>query len=166
MNNELIGISSSVFSENLQFFMTIKTNTFQNSIRILLGLIMIYIGIGHLTFLQITFQAQVPSWLTKQKNLIDLIIITSGIIEIILGILMVVGGKLKVKTGIFLAIFYVLIFPGNINQYVNEIDAFNLNTDTSRFMRLLFQPILVLLALFSSGGLWFLKNRKQTKPKL
>ena len=162
MNNELIGISSSVFSENLQFFMTIKTNTFQNSIRILLGLIMIYIGIGHLTFLQITFQAQVPSWLTKQKNLIDLIIITSGIIEIILGILMVVGGKLKVKTGIFLAIFYVLIFPGNINQYVNEIDAFNLNTDTSRFMRLLFQPILVLLALFSSGGLWFLKNRKQT----
>lgn len=162
MNNELIGISSSVFSENLQFFMTIKTNTFQNSIRILLGLIMIYIGIGHLTFLQIAFQAQVPSWLTKQKNLIDLIIITSGIIEIILGILMVVGGKLKVKTGIFLAIFYVLIFPGNINQYVNEIDAFNLNTDTSRFMRLLFQPILVLLALFSSGGLWFLKNRKQT----
>ena len=162
MNNELIGISSSVFSENLQFFMTIKTNTFQNSIRILLGLIMIYIGIGHLTFLQITFQAQVPSWLTKQKNLIDLIIITSGIIEIILGILMVVVGKLKVKTGISLAIFYVLIFPGNINQYVNEIDAFNLNTDTSRFMRLLFQPILVLLALFSSGGLWFLKNRKQT----
>ena len=162
MNNELIGISSSVFSENLQFFMTIKTNTFQNSIRILLGLIMIYIGIGHLTFLQIAFQAQVPSWLTKQKNLIDLIIITSGIIEIILGILMVLGGKLKVKTGISLAIFYVLIFPGNINQYVNEIDAFNLNTDTSRFMRLLFQPILVLLALFSSGGLWFLKNRKRT----
>ena len=162
MNNELIGISSSVFSENLQFFMTIKTNTFQNSIRILLGLIMIYIGIGHLTFLQIAFQAQVPSWLTKQKNLIDLIIITSGIIEIILGILMVVGGKLKVKTGISLAIFYVLIFPGNINQYVNEIDAFNLNTDTSRFIRLLFQPILVLLALFSSGGLWFLKNRKRT----
>ena len=162
MNNELIGISSSVFSENLRFFMTIKTSTFQNSIRILLGLIMIYIGIGHLTFLQIAFQAQVPSWLTKQKNLIDLIIITSGIIEIILGILMVVGGKLKVKTGIFLAIFYVLIFPGNINQYVNEIDAFNLNTDTSRFIRLLFQPILVLLALFSSGGLWFLKNRKRT----
>ena len=80
----------------------------------------------------------------------------------VLGILMVVGGKLKVKTGISLAIFYVLIFPGNINQYVNEIDAFNLNTDTSRFMRLLFQPILVLLALFSSGGLRFLKNRKRT----
>ena len=142
--------------------MAIKTNTFQNIIRILLGLIMIYIGIGHLTFLQIDFQAQVPTWLTKRTKLIDLIIITSGIIEIILGILMVVGGKLKVKAGIFLAIFYVLIFPGNINQYVNEIDAFSLNTDKSRFIRLLFQPILVLLALFSSGGLRFLKNRKRT----
>ena len=137
--------------------MLIKTNTFQNSIRILLGLIMIYIGIGHLTFLQIDFQAQVPTWLTIQKNLIDLIIIASGIILLIL---MALGGKLKVKTGISLAIFYVLIFPGNINQYINEIDAFNLKTDKSRFIRLLFQPILILLALFSSGGLWFLKNRK------
>ena len=90
--------------------MAIKTNTFQNIIRILLGLIMIYVGIGHLTFLQIDFQAQVPTWLTKQTKLIDLIIITSGIIEIILGILMVVGGKLKVKTGIFLAIFYDLSY--------------------------------------------------------
>ena len=137
--------------------MVIKTNTFQNSIRILLGLIMIYIVMGHLIFLQIDFQAQIPTWLTIQKNLIDLRIITS---VIILGILMVVRGKLKVKTGISLAIFYVLIFPGNINQYVNEINTFNLKTDTSRFIGLLFQPILILLALFSSGGLWFLKNRK------
>ncbi|MDC1216832.1 hypothetical protein N8131_01795 [Flavobacteriaceae bacterium] len=141
--------------------MTIKTNTFQNIIRILLGLVMTYIGIGHLTFLQIDFQAQVPTWITTQNDLVDLIIITSGIIEIILGLLMVIGGKLKVKTGVLLAIFYILIFPGNINQYVNEIDAFNLNSDTSRFVRLLFQPILVFLALFSSGGLWLLKDRKQ-----
>ena len=141
--------------------MTIKTNTFQNIIRILLGLVMTYIGIGHLTFLQIDFQAQVPTWITTQNDLIDLIIITSGIIEIILGLLMVIGGKLKVKTGVLLAIFYILIFPGNINQYVNEIDAFNLNSDTSRFVRLLFQPILVFLALFSSGGLRLLKDRKQ-----
>ena len=141
--------------------MTIKTNTFQNIIRILLGLVMTYIGIGHLTFLQIDFQAQVPTWITTQNDLVDLIIITSGIIEIILGLLMVIGGKLKVKTGVLLAIFYILIFPGNINQYVNEIDAFNLNSDTSRFVRLLFQPILVFLALFSSGGLWLLKDGKQ-----
>jgi len=79
--------------------------------------------------------------------------------------LMVWGGKLKVNTGIALAIFYILIFPGNINQYVNGIDAFNLDTDTKRLVRLLFQPLLILWALWSAGGLRFLRNRKkQTKP--
>ena len=48
--------------------MVIKTNTFQNSIRILLGLIMIYIGIGHLTFLQIDFQAS-PYLVNNTKKL-------------------------------------------------------------------------------------------------
>ena len=77
--------------------------------------------------------------------------------------LMVWGGKLKVNTGIALAIFYILIFPGNINQYVNGIDAFNLDTDTKRLVRLFFQPLLMLWALWSTGGLRFLKNKK-TKP--
>jgi len=75
--------------------------------------------------------------------------------------LMLWGGKLKVKTGIALAIFYILIFPGNINQYVNGIDAFNLNTDTKRLVRLFFQPILLLWAVWSTGGLRFLGNRKK-----
>jgi len=48
--------------------MLFKTNTFQNSIRILLGLIMIYIGIGHLTFLQIDFQAS-PYLVNNTKKL-------------------------------------------------------------------------------------------------
>jgi uncharacterized membrane protein len=141
--------------------MIIKTTTAQNIFRILLGLIMLYIGIGHLTFRRIEFQAQVPAWLTTKENVIDFIIIASGIVEIIFGIFMIWGGKLKVRTGIALAIFYILIFPGNISQYVNGIDAFNLNTDTKRFVRLLFQPLLVLWALFSSGGLYFLRNRKK-----
>jgi uncharacterized membrane protein len=76
--------------------------------------------------------------------------------------LMVWGGKLKVNTGIALAIFYILIFPGNINQYVNGIDAFNLDTYTKRLVRLLFQPLLILWALWSTGGLCFLRNRKKT----
>ena len=145
--------------------MEIKTTTLQNVFRVLLGIAMLYIGIGHLTFRRIEFQAQVPTWLTSEENLIDFVILASGIVEIIFGALMVWGGKLKVKTGIALAIFYILIFPGNINQYVNGIDAFNLNTDTKRFVRLLFQPLLLLWALWSTGGLRFLGNRKkQTKP--
>ena len=138
--------------------MEIKTTTLQNIFRVLLGIAMLYIGIGHLTFRRIEFQAQVPTWLTSEENLIDFVILASGIVEIILGALMIWGGKLKVKTGIALAIFYILIFPGNINQYINGIDAFNLNTDTKRLVRLFFQPLLLLWALWSTGGLRLKKN--------
>ena len=138
--------------------MQIKTTTLQNVFRVLLGIAMLYIGIGHLTFSRIEFQAQVPTWLTSEEKLIDFVILASGIVEIIFGALMIWGGKLKVKTGIALAIFYILIFPGNINQYVNGIDAFNLNTDTKRLVRLFFQPLLLLWALWSTGGLRLKKN--------
>jgi len=138
--------------------MEIRTTTLQNVFRVILGIAMLYIGIGHFTFSRIEFQAQVPTWLTSEENLIDFIILASGIVEIILGALMIWGGKLKVKTGIALAIFYILIFPGNINQYVNGIDAFNLNTDTKRLVRLFFQPLLLLWALWSTGGLRLKKN--------
>ena len=138
--------------------MEIKTTTLQNVFRVILGIAMLYIGIGHFTFSRIEFQAQVPTWLTSEENLIDFVILASGIVEIIFGALMVWGGKLKVKTGIALAIFYILIFPGNINQYVNGIDAFNLNTDTKRLVRLFFQPLLLLWALWSTGGLRLQKN--------
>lgn len=138
--------------------MEVRTTTLQNVFRVILGIAMLYIGIGHFTFSRIEFQAQVPTWLTSEENLIDFIILASGIIEIILGALMIWGGKLKVKTGIALAIFYILIFPGNINQYINGIDAFNLNTDTKRLVRLFFQPLLLLWALWSTGGLRLKKN--------
>ena len=138
----------------------IKTNTLQKFFRFFLGFAMLYIGIGHLTFRRIEFQAQVPTWLTTDENIMDFIVLASGFIEIIFGILMIWGGKHKVKIGIALAIFYILIFPGNINQYVNEIDAFGLNTDKKRFVRLLFQPLLVLWALWSSGGLSLLRKSK------
>ena len=138
--------------------MEIRTTTLQNVFRVILGIAMLYIGIGHFTFSRIEFQAQVPTWLTSEEKLIDFVILASGIVEIILGALMIWGGKLKVKTGIALAIFYILIFPGNINQYVNGIDAFNLNTDTKRLVRLFFQPLLLLWALWSTGGLRLKKN--------
>ncbi len=141
--------------------MQIKTITLQNVFRVLLGLAMLNIGIGHLTYGRTEFQAQVPTWITNEENLMDFVILASGVVEIILGTLMVLGGKLKLITGISLAIFYILIFPGNINQYVNNIDAFGLNTDSKRLFRLFFQPILVLWALWSTGGLYYLINRKK-----
>ena len=101
-----------------------KTSVIQNILRILLGAFMLYAGIGHLTFLRTEFQAQVPTWITTDKGFMDFIVLASGVVEIIFGILMIIGGRLKIKTGIVLAIFYILIFPGNMNQYINQIDSF------------------------------------------
>jgi uncharacterized membrane protein len=68
-----------------------------------------------------------------------------------LGIIFLVAKK-RAIVGALLALFYVAIFPGNINQYVNHIDAFGLNTDNLRLIRLFFQPVLIFLALWTTGG--------------
>ena len=138
-----------------------KTTIIQNIFRILLGSIMLYIGIAHLSFKRIEFQAQVPTWLTTNEGMMDLVVLISGYIEIAFGILMILGGKLKIKTGIALGIFYVLIFPGNINQYINEIDSLRLDSDNKRLIRLFFQPLLVLWAFWSTGALKYLKLKSK-----
>ena len=120
---------------------------------------MLYIGIAHLSFRRIEFQAQVPTWLTTDKGLMDLVVLISGYVEIAFGILMILGGKLKVKTGTALGVFYILIFPGNINQYINEIDSLRLDSDNKRLIRLFFQPLLVLWAFWSTGALEYLKRK-------
>ena len=138
-----------------------KNTIIQNIFRILLGLIMLYIGIAHLSFKRIEFQAQVPTWLATDEGMMDLVVLISGYIEIAFGILMILGGKLKVKTGIALGIFYILIFPGNINQYINEIDSLTLDSNHKRLIRLFFQPLLVLWAFWSSGALRYFKNKSK-----
>ena len=138
-----------------------KTTIIQNIFRVLLGSIMLYIGIAHLSFKRIEFQAQVPTWLTTNEGVMDLVVLISGYIEIAFGVLMILGGKLKVKTGIALGIFYILIFPGNINQYINEIDSLRLDSDNKRLIRLFFQPLLVLWAFWSTGALKYLKRKSK-----
>ncbi|KXX66717.1 hypothetical protein [Flammeovirga sp. SJP92] len=141
----------------------VKTSTVQNIFRVLLGAAMLYAGIGHMTFRRIAFQAQVPTWLTTDPAFIDFVVLASGVVEIAFALLMIYGRNFKVQTGIALGIFFILIFPGNINQYVNHIDSFGLNTDTKRFIRLLFQPLLVVWALWSSGGWKYLRERKNAQ---
>lgn len=120
--------------------------------RLLLGLFMTYAGVSHLTFNRAEFVAQVPSYVQFSPAFTDFVVLASGVVEIALGLAMLLLWKHKAKAGALLAIFYVLIFPGNINQYVNHIDAFGLNTDNLRLIRLFFQPVLVFLALWSTGG--------------
>jgi glutathione peroxidase-family protein/uncharacterized membrane protein len=141
--------------------MNVKTSILQNIARVLLGGIMTFAGIGHLTFQRAEFLAQVPRWLPSNEAFMDFVVLSSGVVEIALGLSMIFLWKHKVKAGLALALFYILIFPGNISQYTNEISAFGLDTDQKRFIRLFFQPVLILWALWSSGALKYLLNRKK-----
>ncbi|WP_041578979.1 DoxX family protein [Zunongwangia profunda] len=124
----------------------------RNVVRLLMGSAMVFAGIAHLTFKRKEFQAQVPRWLPANQSLMDVTVLSSGIVEITLGVLMILWKEKRISTGLMLALFYILIFPGNISQYTNRIDAFGLDTDTKRFIRLLFQPLLVYGALWSTGA--------------
>ncbi|KEO73759.1 membrane protein [Anditalea andensis] len=132
----------------------------QKTARIVLGSFMTLAGLGHLTFQREEFQAQVPRWLPSDPGFQDLVVVASGIVEIILGLSLIFLYLYRVKVGIVLAIFYILIFPGNISQYTNSIDGFGLDTDNKRLIRLFFQPVLILWALWSTGALTHLLTRK------
>ncbi len=110
---------------------------------------MVFAGVGHLTFLRQEFHAQVPGWVPVDT---DLVVVLSGIVEIILGMGLLAWKRYRVHFGIALAAFFVLVFPGNVAQYVNRIDAFSLDSDAKRLGRLFFQPALVTWALWSSGA--------------
>ncbi len=115
--------------------------------QVLLGLALIYAGIGHLSFSRIEFRAQVPTWLPLDP---DFVVLFSGVVEILLGLALVTLWKYRKQVGLLTALFFIAIFPGNISQYVNGIDAFGLDTDLARLIRLFFQPLLVAGALWST----------------
>ena len=123
--------------------------------RLLLGAALIFAGTGHLTFSRTTFQAQVPTWLPLDA---DFVVVASGIVEITLGLWLVSGFRTDLA-GLVTAAFFIAIFPGNISQWLTHTDAFGLNTDSARFTRLFFQPLLVLWALWSTGGWRWLKSK-------
>ena len=115
--------------------------------QILLGATLLYTGTLHLTTRRAEFQAQVPTWLPLSP---DFVVIASGFVELALG-LALISLRRRREVGIATALFFIAIFPGNINQYVNGIDAFGLDTDRARVIRLIFQPLLVIWALWSAG---------------
>jgi uncharacterized membrane protein len=120
---------------------------FRDSMQIALGVTLCYTGILHLTSRRAEFQAQVPSWFPLDA---DFVVLASGVVEIALGLSLLFIWKWRQKVGILTAIFFVLIFPGNIWQYIDGVDAFGLDTDRERLIRLFFQPALVLWALWST----------------
>ena len=117
--------------------------------RVALGIALGYAGFTHLTSSRLEFQAQVPNWVPFSA---DFVVLAAGVVEIVLGLALVFLVKYQVQVGWVVAAFFVAIFPGNISQYVNGIDAFGLDTDRARLVRLFFQPLLVAWALWATGA--------------
>ena len=131
----------------------------RNATQLLLGAALTYAGTTHLTTSRQEFQAQVPNWVPLSA---DFVVIASGIVEIALGLSLILLWKYRTQLGWITAAFFIAIFPGNISQYVNGIDAFGLDTDRARAIRLLFQPLLVIWALWSTGA-WRSYRAKRIK---
>jgi uncharacterized membrane protein len=113
--------------------------------RVLLGLFMTFAGISHLTFARDEFRAQVPPWVPVP---VDVVVLASGVVEIALGASMIVATKRRAVVGLLLA----------AAQWVHHRDAFGLNSDRARLVRLFFQPVLIAWALWSTGA-WRILGR-------
>jgi uncharacterized membrane protein len=118
----------------------IQSTKTQTTVSILLGIFLIFTGISHLTFQRTTFSAQVPNWVPMN---VDMVVVLSGVVEIILGASLLFLPRRRAFVGWIVAGFFVAVFPGNIAQLVNHKDAFGLNSDLFRWMRLPIQPLLI-----------------------
>jgi uncharacterized membrane protein len=117
--------------------------------RLVLGAALVFAGVAHLSFARTTFYAQIPPWLPLNA---DFVIIASGIVEIVLGAALLFLNRWRVPIGWLTAALFVVVFPGNVSQFLTHADAFGLDSDRSRAIRLLFQPLLVLWALWCTGA--------------
>jgi uncharacterized membrane protein len=129
--------------------------------QVALGVALVGAGTGHLTFQREEFQAQVPEWFPLDD---DLVVLASGVVEIGLGAALLATWKQprRAIVGASAAAFFVAVFPGNIGQYAEQTDAFGLDTDTKRAVRLLFQPVLVAWALVSTDALRVWRRSRAT----
>lgn len=129
--------------------------------RITLAAFLLLAGVSHLTWSRDDFLAQVPPWVPLDG---DLVVIASGVVEILLGVALLALTRLRVQVGWVVAAFFVAIFPGNVSQFVTPTDAFGLDSDLARGIRLAFQPLLIVWALWCTGAwrTWRARRRATT----
>lgn len=115
-----------------------------------LALGLAFMGVMH--FVQTRgFRGLIPDWATRITGLDkDGIIIASGAAELALAAGLVALPKERRRIGWATAVFFVAVFPGNIEQWRTHRSAPGLDTDTRRLVRLFLQPVLILWALWST----------------
>ena len=119
--------------------------------------VLLVAGIGHFALLD-EFRAQVPPWMPAPTA----VIVVSGIVELALALALVALPKRRAQVGWAVAAFFVIVFPGNISQFITHTDGFGLDTDAARAIRLLFQPVLVVWALWCTGAWHAWRQRRAT----
>lgn len=129
--------------------------------RLLLGAFLLTAGVAHL-LVPAEFGAQVPPFLPAPGA----IVLVSGLVEIALAAAVLVApARVRPATGLTVAALFVLVFPGNVSQYLTGTAAFGLDTDGARALRLVFQPMLVAWALWACASWpvlrgWWLGRRR------
>lgn len=99
-------------------------------------------GVGHLIDPE-QFLAQVPPYLPAP----ELLVLVSGVIELVLAAALVLLPRRRAAVGIVVLLFFLAVLPGNIAQYTEGRDAFGLDTDMARLVRVLLSPLLWVWAL-------------------
>lgn len=115
--------------------------------RLVLAVFLLGAGVGHFISTD-EFTAQVPPWMPAP----EFVVYASGVVEIVLGLALILARGHYPVVGWIVAAFFVVIFPGNVWQYLEGRDAFGLDSDAARAVRLLFQPVLVVWALWCTGA--------------
>ena len=122
----------------------------RDALRWLLGTFLLFAGLSHLFWARDTFQAQVPGWIPLD---VDLVVVASGVVEVVLGLALVLAPpRHRPVVGWVVAAFLVAVFPGNVHQLVSHSDAFSLDSDLARWLRLPFQPVLIAWAPWSTDA--------------
>lgn len=116
--------------------------------RVALAAILLVAGVGHFISHE-AFLAQVPPWMP----LPSVVVYASGVVELALGIALLVVVRHRALLGWVVAAFFVIIFPGNVWQFLEGRSAFGLDSDAARLIRLFFQPVLVVWALWCTRAL-------------
>lgn len=116
-------------------------------------------GVLHLTVLREEFQALVPTWVPLDA---DFVVVASGVVEIAVGLLVALSWRhpRRAIAGIVAALLFVAVFPGNVDQYLQARDGMRLDSDSRRFIRLFFQPVLIVWALWSTDAVGWWRARR------
>jgi uncharacterized membrane protein len=120
----------------------------QAGFRWVLAGFMLFAGVMHFAATE-SFLGQVPTWLPERTFIVQ----ASGVVEIAFGLALLLARGHRRQVGWALAGFFVLVFPGNVYQAVVGTDAFGLDTPGARWLRLAFQPVLILWALWATDAI-------------